>query len=196
MGQSIVPLNNRHTTGRRITQEKYFKDLNRIHHTARYYGRRILIGLFAQTMHISNTAICGEINCPNTRLSVKLEASHMEIEILRILWTCPRFSGFVVLPFNHADFQLWNNANETDMAAKLTNSNHGETAAVWLYCARKMEDGEWVRAQSVARTPCPRRKHAKCRFLWVGKRRGITMAEFTTSTTTRSEHLGSIRAIG
>lgn len=28
------------------------------------------------------------------------------------------------------EFQLWDNANETDMAAKLTNSNHRETAVV------------------------------------------------------------------
>jgi len=30
-----------------------------------YCRSRALIGLFAQTMHISNTSICGEINCPN-----------------------------------------------------------------------------------------------------------------------------------
>lgn len=77
--QSSVSLNNRLTTGAENYTGKVFERFEPQTHAASYYGSRILIGLFAQTMHISNTAICGEINCPNTRLRVKLEPSHMEI---------------------------------------------------------------------------------------------------------------------
>lgn len=54
----------------------------------------------------------------------------MEIENLRIFVNL--YSAQLALRFavHQADFRLWNNANETDMAAKLTNSNQGETAAV------------------------------------------------------------------
>lgn len=82
--QSSVSLNNSLTTGAESYTGKVFEGFEPQTHAASYYGSPILIGLFAQTMHISNTAICREINCPNTRLRVKLEASHMEIENLRI----------------------------------------------------------------------------------------------------------------
>ena len=82
--QSSVSLNNRLTTGAENYTGKVFERFEPQTLAASYYGSRILIGLFAQTMHISNTAICGEINCPNTRLRVKLEASHMEIKNLWI----------------------------------------------------------------------------------------------------------------
>ena len=82
--QSSVSLNNCLTAGAENYTGKVFERFEPQTHAASYYGSRVLIGLFAQTMHISNTAICREINCPNTRLRVKLEASHMEIENLRI----------------------------------------------------------------------------------------------------------------
>lgn len=82
--QSSVSLNNGLTTGAESYTGKVFEGFEPQTHAASYYGSPILIGLFAQTMHISNTAICREINCPNTRLRVKLEAWHMEIENLRI----------------------------------------------------------------------------------------------------------------
>lgn len=69
-----------------------------------------------------------------------------------------------------------------------------------LLCAANygpnMDASEWVRALSVAKAPCQRRKHVKSRFLWVGKRRRTSMAEFITSTTTRKRLLGSIRETG
>lgn len=82
------------------------------------------------------------------------------------------------------------------MAAKLTNSNWEETAVVCYDYGPNMDASEWVRALSVATAPCQRRKHAKSRFLWVGKRRRTSMAEFITSTTTRKRLLGSIRETG
>ena len=82
--QLSVSLNNCLAAGSESYTGKVFERFEPQTHAASYYGRRVLIGLFAQTMHISNTAICREINCPNTRLRVKLEASHMEIENLRI----------------------------------------------------------------------------------------------------------------
>lgn len=82
--QLSVSLNNCLAAGAESYTGKVFERFEPQTHAASYYGRRVLIGLFAQTMHISNTAICREINCPNTRLRVKLEASHMEIENLRI----------------------------------------------------------------------------------------------------------------
>ena len=65
--------NNRLTTGAESYTGKLFERFEPQTHAAGYYGSPILIGLFAQTMDISNTAILGEINCPNTRLRVKLE---------------------------------------------------------------------------------------------------------------------------
>ena len=82
--QSSLSLNNCLTAEAEKYTGKVFERFEPQTHAASYYGRRVLIGLFAQTMHISNTAICREINCPNTRLRAKLEASHMEIENLWI----------------------------------------------------------------------------------------------------------------
>lgn len=48
----------------------------------------------------------------------------------------------------------------------------------------------------MATTPCQRRKHAKSRYLWVGKRQETTMAEFITSTITRKGLLGWTRETG
>ena len=70
--QSRVSHNNGLTTGAGSYTGKVFERFEPQTHAASYYGSPILIGLFAQTMHISNTAICGEINCPNTRLRVKI----------------------------------------------------------------------------------------------------------------------------
>lgn len=99
-----------------------------------YYGSAILIGLFAQTMHISNTAIGSEINCPNTRPLCKIRSlaygSRNPVDFRKLVLGLAGFCGLLAY---HADFQLWNNANENDMAA---NSNHGETA-VSVYTVRE-----------------------------------------------------------
>lgn len=61
-----------------------------------------------------------------------------------------------------------------------------------------MTDGRtWrVNEREVWQTLCQKRKLAKSLSLWVGKKRGTSMDEFITSTTTPKERLGSIRAIG
>lgn len=66
MNQSSMSLNNHHTTGAENYTGKVFQRFEPQCSMPRSYcGSRILIGLFAQTMHISNTAICREIDCPN-----------------------------------------------------------------------------------------------------------------------------------
>lgn len=61
-----------------------------------------------------------------------------------------------------------------------------------------MTDGRtWrVNEREVWQALCQKRKLAKSLSLWVGKKRGTSMDEFITSTTTPKERLGSIRAIG
>lgn len=141
MDQSSVSLNNRHTTGAENYTGKVFQRFEPQYAIPRgYYGSAILIGLFAQTMHISNTAIWSEINCPNTRPLCKIRSfaygSRNPVDFRKLVLGLAGFCGFLA---HHADFQLWNNASETDMAAKLTNSNHGETAVTLYSALKKME---------------------------------------------------------
>lgn len=146
-------------------------------------------------MHISNTSICGKINCPNTRLTTKLEAWHMEAKSSGFLWSCPRFSGLCGLLLNDAT------SNYGTMLMKLTWPRNWRIQIIEKplqcdYSQPNMDATEWVGVRSVARTPCQRRKHVKYRFHWAGKKRETSMEEFITSTTTRKELHGSTRAIG
>ena len=165
--QSSVSLDNRLTTGAENYTGKVFERFEPQTHAASYYGSRILIGLFAQTMHISNTAICSEINCPNTRLRVKIRGlaygNWKLADFFELVLVLSRFCGLPSIKrtsyYGTMLMKLtwprnWRiQIREKPLLCDLQSAKHG---------------GYWVRTVAKCGSkPCQmqRRKHVKCRFL-------------------------------